>query len=116
MLSLGTGCAKQAEGERCDPLNENLDCEENLLCTAEGLLKEKGADRCCPPDGVETTSGNCSRESSGAFGNGGSGGTSGEAGAAGEAGSAGEAGAAGDGGAAGDAGAAGDGGTAGDGG
>lgn len=46
------GCADQAEGERCDPKNNNLDCEGNLICTSLRSLNAgtEGA-ICCPASG-----------------------------------------------------------------
>lgn len=43
------GCAKQAEGERCDRANDNNDCESGLECVS--LLTLTGAAEgavCCP--------------------------------------------------------------------
>lgn len=45
------GCSRQNEGERCDPLNGNRDCDdsENYACTnAASLRHNDGIDRCCP--------------------------------------------------------------------
>lgn len=49
-------CSEQAEGERCDRAKAgDTDCDAGLTCVAEGELLVKGADRCCPPEGQETS-------------------------------------------------------------
>lgn len=45
-------CSQQAEGDRCDPLNGDDDCESGLTCQA---IEGRGADGrplnlCCPAD------------------------------------------------------------------
>lgn len=49
-LLLGTGCSKQAEGERCDINNGNLDCETGLVCAGEEEISitGRGVGLCCP--------------------------------------------------------------------
>lgn len=49
---MAVACANQREGDRCDPLNGNADCEPGLICVrAERLaLVEVGAVCCPPPD------------------------------------------------------------------
>lgn len=50
-LLLGTGCSKQAEGERCDQNNGAFtDCEAGLACIGEGQLSITGTRvaLCCP--------------------------------------------------------------------
>jgi hypothetical protein len=54
-LALGWGCAKQAEGERCDLNNGDFDCDTGLLCRGEAQLSlrgnGKGVALCCPSSG-----------------------------------------------------------------
>ena len=49
---LACACSRQAEGERCDPLNGDQDCEDGLICVSSSELDqiEQGA-LCCPPRG-----------------------------------------------------------------
>ncbi|MCE7891875.1 MAG: hypothetical protein DYH12_19595, partial [Sorangiineae bacterium PRO1] len=53
------GCAKQGEGDRCDPLNGNQDCESGLICVSGAELVDDSADRCCPPVGQTISSDSC---------------------------------------------------------
>lgn len=57
-LVLGWGCAKQAEGERCDLNNGDLDCDTGLACRGEANLSIQGGIRgaalCCPSAGEIT--------------------------------------------------------------
>ena len=50
LLLLGLGCSKQAEGERCDQNNGDLDCESGLLCVGEEQISITGTGfaLCCP--------------------------------------------------------------------
>jgi len=121
------GCAKQAEGERCDfnrsgndqSNTQGVDCEDGLICVQADELIDKSTDRCCPPEGTTPSDDRCLRDTgTGIGGSGGTGGTDGggtggTGGAAGSGGSAGAAGAGGTAGAAGSAGAAGASGAAG---
>jgi hypothetical protein len=57
-------CAKQGEGERCDPNSGNLDCESGLICRSGeqlniGIGVGTGFALCCPPDGVAPTVNAC---------------------------------------------------------
>ncbi|HEX5100383.1 MAG TPA: hypothetical protein VFV94_12825 [Polyangiaceae bacterium] len=53
--SFGTGCSRQAEGERCDFLwAGDQDCDDGLICTPCGMLQQKQADVCCKPNGAYT--------------------------------------------------------------
>ena len=48
-----SGCAKQGEGERCDPNSGNLDCDTGLACRSADQLSIGVASRaglCCPVD------------------------------------------------------------------
>jgi hypothetical protein len=57
LLCLALGCAKQAEGERCDLNNGDLDCDTGLLCKGEAQLSirgGKGIALCCPISGEIT--------------------------------------------------------------
>ncbi len=102
LLSLGAGCAKQAEGARCDLASSgDTDCEVGLSCVAQKNLQDNEVDRCCPSE-QDSTHVRCDRATTGQFdGDNGDGGTSGDDGAGGDAGSAGEAGSGGEGAAAG---------------
>ncbi|MEO8185063.1 MAG: hypothetical protein ABI895_40170, partial [Deltaproteobacteria bacterium] len=57
-LVLGWGCAKQAEGERCDLNNGDLDCDTGLVCRGEAsslsIQGIRGAALCCPATGATT--------------------------------------------------------------
>jgi len=48
--SLLLSCSKQAEGERCDINNGNLDCENGLVCVGEDEISVTGTGfaLCCP--------------------------------------------------------------------
>jgi len=98
--SFGTGCSRQAEGERCDyTWAGDQDCDDGLICTPCGRLQQQTTDRCCLPSGytdtrcIPTTSpteticsdhqptdGTGGTDGSGTGGTGGTGGTTGEAG------------------------------------
>jgi hypothetical protein len=56
VASLGAGCSRQAEGERCDLewAGPTQDCDSGLICTACGDLLTPTADRCCRADGTYT--------------------------------------------------------------
>lgn len=49
-----SACGRQSEGERCDPNNASLDCDEGLECklASELNIEGRGVGLCCPPDGV----------------------------------------------------------------
>jgi hypothetical protein len=59
--SLAIACSKQAEGERCDPNSQSLDCDTGLICRPGEQLNIVGAGigLCCPPDGVPSTVSAC---------------------------------------------------------
>lgn len=60
---LVTACAKQGEGERCDPNSGSLDCESGLICRSADQLSitgTRGVALCCPPDDVPPTVNACS--------------------------------------------------------
>lgn len=50
-------CSNQSEGERCDSLNGDEDCQtdEGLVCYPAPLLNNAGSDRCCPRDRAQAT-------------------------------------------------------------
>lgn len=57
---LSTGCNKQGEGDRCDPLSGGTpagtnDCQPPLTCQAIANVT-----RCCPPAGIAATQAVCS--------------------------------------------------------
>jgi hypothetical protein len=91
------GCAKQGEGERCEPLAaRNTDCDDGLICVpGDQLLDNVVAStdsktdfgRCCPPEGEAISDSRCARAGS-LSGSGGSSGSS-SSGAGGEPGSSG---------------------------
>jgi hypothetical protein len=45
-----SACSNYAEGERCEVLNGNEDCQDGLQCTPAGQLNSSSSDRCCPVD------------------------------------------------------------------
>jgi hypothetical protein len=56
-LALAWGCAKQAEGERCDQNNGDLDCDTGLVCRGKEQLSIVGTGAialCCPRIGDPT--------------------------------------------------------------
>jgi len=93
------GCAKQGEGERCEPLAaRNTDCDDGLICVpGEQLLETVVAStdsktdfgRCCPPEGEAISDSRCARAGSLSGSGGSAGSTSSGAGAGGEPGSSG---------------------------
>jgi hypothetical protein len=96
--SFGTGCSRQAEGERCDyTWAGDQDCDDGLVCTQCGSLQDQSVDRCCKPGGaysdtrcVPTSSPSqmvCNSHLSGTGGSGGTGATGGTGNTTGEAGS-----------------------------
>jgi hypothetical protein len=94
-LGLGAGllcalpsCGKQAEGQRCDVLAGDSDCEDNLVCTAKDTLGTL-SDICCPPAGVAPTDLACAgglRQDAGTGGSGGGTGGGGHGGTGGHGG------------------------------
>jgi hypothetical protein len=75
--SLLFACSKQGQGERCELLNGNADCESGLVCASARELRAKDeVDRCCPPVGVAFSSPRCDRSGAPALGSGGTGGQS----------------------------------------
>jgi hypothetical protein len=119
VFTVAQGCAKQGEGERCEPHAAlNSDCDDGLQCVDGKLLLDtvKTANdfgRCCPPEGEAISDSRCARSgtgtgSGGTSAQGGTGGTPVDAGAGGEpltsAGTGGDTTGAGGGGAAGDGG------------
>jgi hypothetical protein len=45
-----TACSNYGEGERCEILNGNDDCESGLQCTPKATIPQgfNNSDRCCP--------------------------------------------------------------------
>lgn len=89
--SFGTGCSRQAEGERCDFVwAGDQDCDDGLVCTPCGKLQDASTSRCCKPNGaysdtrcIPTTTPTddvCNTHLLGTGGTGGTGGTTGEGG------------------------------------
>jgi hypothetical protein len=60
-------CNNQNEGERCDSLNGNEDCDQdkNLTCVPAAQLTNTISDRCCPVDRAQATSAVCKTPVSG---------------------------------------------------
>lgn len=58
-LVLASSCADQAEGERCDPRNNDSDCESGLICVRLSTLDETEKDAnvglCCPPNASQAS-------------------------------------------------------------
>jgi hypothetical protein len=54
-------CSNQGEGERCELLNGNDDCngDEGLICYAANQLTNSTSDRCCPLDRARATAPVC---------------------------------------------------------
>lgn len=52
--SILPACSKQGEGERCEQLNGNDDCESPLLCKAIG-----NGEICCPENKANATTAAC---------------------------------------------------------
>ena len=51
-----TACSNYGEGERCDVLNNNDDCDDGLQCTPKAQLGlGSNSDRCCPVDRTTAT-------------------------------------------------------------
>jgi hypothetical protein len=79
VLSL-VACGNQAEGERCDKLNSNADCESPLVCTPfTGTEQGQSYAVCCPSNPLTSTASACIVGAT--TGGGGSGGSAGSAGA-----------------------------------
>jgi hypothetical protein len=95
-LAIAPGCAKQGEGERCEPnAARDSDCDDGLECVPgkELLNNVQGADdfgRCCPLQGQPISDERCTR--SGGSSDPGMNGSAGEAGATSSAGATGSAG------------------------
>jgi hypothetical protein len=60
-------CSNQAEGERCETLNGNDDCNTGggLICYPAALLVGTTSDRCCPQDRTTATAPVCKAPVSG---------------------------------------------------
>lgn len=54
---IASACSNQGEGERCEILNGNDDCntEEGLICFPMTQLRNTNSDRCCPADRSRAT-------------------------------------------------------------
>jgi hypothetical protein len=83
-FTIAQGCARQGEGERCEPnAAQDDDCDDGLDCVPGKELVDNvpTADdfgRCCPPVGQAISDDRCTRAG---LSGGGTGGTNGEAGA-----------------------------------
>jgi hypothetical protein len=65
-LALGA-CSNGGEGDRCESLNGNDDCNTDigLICTPAALLVGTTSDRCCPADRTQATETVCKTPVSG---------------------------------------------------
>lgn len=63
-------CSNQGEGERCEFLNNNDDCQDGLICVQASAIPEpfNNSDRCCPPDRSRATTEACREPRPGALG------------------------------------------------
>ncbi len=64
VLGVASGCADQAEGERCDQQNgsnPSNDCAAGLVCVSvpPSLKAPAGASICCPPNPTNATVAAC---------------------------------------------------------
>lgn len=66
MASIVVACSKQSEGDRCEVLNGDADCESGLVCTsARDLNATDEVDRCCPPSESPFSDSRCDRSGPG---------------------------------------------------
>lgn len=82
-------CSQQGEGERCEIINGDTDCDDGLKCVSKNDLAEDATDRCCNPDQTTFTDSRCRPGTGSVEPMGGApstGGPDAQAGAAGEAG------------------------------
>lgn len=70
------GCSQQGQGERCDSINGDTDCDTGLSCIPKQKLLDGVTDRCCPAENTETDA-RCHRVSSSTSTSGGSSSTGG---------------------------------------
>lgn len=56
-----SACSNYGEGERCETLNGNDDCDDGLVCTPKSQLTApfNSSDRCCPSDRTLATTTAC---------------------------------------------------------
>jgi len=61
VLAVLSACSNYGEGERCETLNGNDDCENGLTCTPANQLVApfNSSDRCCPFDRSQATVASC---------------------------------------------------------
>jgi hypothetical protein len=83
-------CSQQGEGERCDSINGDTDCDDGLKCVRASDLADERTDRCCDPDQTTFTDSRC-RPGTGPVAPVGGAPSDGDAGSGPQAGSAGEA-------------------------
>ncbi len=81
--ALVSSCSKQSEGDRCDVLNNDEDCDGGLECVAASELLNSEADRCCPPEGDRVSDSSCRRRTGSVGATGGAGGADATGGSAG---------------------------------
>jgi hypothetical protein len=53
LIAAAPGCSRQGEGERCDTLNGDEDCNSGLVCVGKAQLGQN-SDTCCPASLVST--------------------------------------------------------------
>lgn len=61
-------CSNSGEGDRCEFLNGNDDCQSGLVCTPASQFTNSGGsnvDRCCPADRSQATVAICGLNSGG---------------------------------------------------
>jgi hypothetical protein len=51
-IGMATACGSQGEGQRCDKLNGNDDCDTGLIC--QDVPVPAGASICCPQTGTSS--------------------------------------------------------------
>ncbi|AKV03220.1 hypothetical protein AKJ09_09883 [Labilithrix luteola] len=67
-------CSNSGEGDRCEFLNGNDDCQDGLVCTPASQFTNAGGsntDRCCPADRNQATVPICKLNTVGGAGDGG---------------------------------------------
>src|SRR5688572_21860724 len=52
-------CSQQGEGERCDSINGDTDCDDGLKCVSKNDLADAATDRCCNPDQTTWSDSRC---------------------------------------------------------
>jgi|HubBroStandDraft_6_1064221.scaffolds.fasta_scaffold833043_2 hypothetical protein len=58
-LTALVACSNQGEGEYCDPMNGDNDCQSGLVCIAAPGLTGMFTSRCCPMSAADATTAAC---------------------------------------------------------